>query len=154
MTGSFDQMRRRCLSITAAITPPVPFDVRALCARVAADRARPIHLLSAAMPAGSPCGLWIATDTADYLFYEESTSPVHHEHIILHELGHILCGHQGIVASGPDAGARYSTIEETEAELVASILRGQHDLGRCADPSAPEGDGPVRRLWSCLVDDD
>jgi hypothetical protein len=170
---TLDQVRRRCQTLIVAIDLPVPFDVRALCARIAIERARPIHLLPASMPTRSLCGVWIATDAADYFFYEESTSAVHQEHIILHELGHLLCGHQcmevssrvdqatvssvfqmpGRGARPPYSSMRYSRTEETEAELIASVLGGLHELGHSAKRSAPEADGPARRLWSCLVDE-
>ncbi len=39
------------------------------------------------------CGLWLGTDNADYVFYEARTAPLHREHIILHEIGHVLCDH-------------------------------------------------------------
>jgi hypothetical protein len=40
-------------------------------------------------------GAWIKADTADYVFFSGSTHPVHQVHTILHELGHIILGHQG-----------------------------------------------------------
>ncbi|WP_433724380.1 hypothetical protein ACQP2Y_03100 [Actinoplanes sp. CA-051413] len=52
------------------------------------------------LSAGLPCGLWISVETADYVFYDPETSQLHAEHIILHELGHMLSGHTtGVNAS-------------------------------------------------------
>jgi hypothetical protein len=89
---------------------------------------------------GGPCGLWVATSSADYLFFERNTSPLHQEHIILHEASHILCGHESQPISEGDLPVllfpdlrpetiryvlergSYSRYEECEAELMASLL--------------------------------
>lgn len=123
---------------------PVPFDARALCERVAARRGRPIRLVPMDGRAGV-CGLWVATDTTDLFFYERVTTPPHQEHIILHELGHLLCDHHHASSTrGPALGpafeqllpsldpqmvhrilgrAGYTSEEEREAELLASLIR-------------------------------
>jgi hypothetical protein len=100
------------------------------------------------------CGLWIATGAADYLVYEQATSLVHQEHIVLHELGHLLCDHNAAGNLEPElfrqlgpAAVRsalgrtnYSTLEEREAEFVASFLVGYcRPGGRSGAPTA-EGD--------------
>lgn len=116
------------------------------------------------LPAGGPLGLWIATHDVDYVVCEERAGPLHQEHIVLHELGHILWEHEATVV---EAGHfpmlahldphvvrqvlgrnRYSAAEEQQAELVASLL-----LERMADWSAqevweapPERAGLVHRL--------
>lgn len=47
------------------------------------------------MAALGPCGLWLAGEHADVICFEQNTSALHQEHIILHELGHILHEHTG-----------------------------------------------------------
>lgn len=97
-------------------------------------------LLGLALPADGPRGLWISAAERDYLIYERNTSPLHQEHIILHELSHLLCGHTGTAtlteeharllfpALDPGMVGRvlgrtgYSTEEEQEAELLASMI--------------------------------
>lgn len=37
--------------------------------------------------------VWIRAETADYIFYNERTHPIHQTHNILHELAHILLDH-------------------------------------------------------------
>ena len=49
--------------ILRGLNIPVPFDVRAFTAAIAAQRGRPIHLMPVSGLTGV-CGLWIATDTA------------------------------------------------------------------------------------------
>lgn len=119
---------------------PVPFDAHALCEQVSLQRGRPIRLIPMARLTGV-CGLWVATDTTDLIFYEQETTPPHSEHIILHELSHLLCDHYPASLS-PAEQARlllptldpemvrrvlgrtgYSTVEEREAETLASMIR-------------------------------
>ncbi|GAB1510455.1 hypothetical protein [Actinophytocola sp. KF-1] len=130
------RLRRRCRARLRDLPLPVPFDVHELCARVAARRGRPIRLLPVAGLTGV-CGLWIATDTTDLICYERDTTRPHQDHIILHELSHVLCDHHpaGDHASAlfPDLDpamvravlgrAGYSSDEEREAETLASLIR-------------------------------
>jgi hypothetical protein len=119
---------------------PVPFDARVLCEKVAARRGRPIRLVPMDGLTGV-CGLWVATATTDLIFYEQVTTPPHQEHIILHELSHVLCDHHhSSAALGSQVDellpnldpamvhrvlgrAGYSSEEEREAELLASLIR-------------------------------
>lgn len=141
---------------------PVPFDARALCEQVAERRGRPIRLVPMDGLSGV-CGLWVATATADLIFYERVTTPPHQEHIILHELGHVLCDHhrassalgaqvKELMPSLDPAMVRrvlgragYTSDEEREAELLASMIRERarsHGAGTVAD-----------RLHAALEDD-
>jgi hypothetical protein len=125
------------------ITIPSPFRVDALCLHVSDLRGRPIRLLELDLSeAVAPCGLWIATATTDYICVDQAASVPLRQHIILHELSHILCGHQGVL--GPDyikqfnildpAVVRrilqrnaYDDAEEREAELLASEIGSRID---------------------------
>ncbi|WP_157536017.1 hypothetical protein [Kitasatospora mediocidica] len=121
---------------------PIPsFSVETVCARLSALRGRPLHLLplpDGAAAAGA-CGLWLATGTADYIFFEQQTSRPHQEHIVLHEIGHMLFDHpslelfDGLLApdrsDSPELARRllartdYTTRQEQEAEMLASLIR-------------------------------
>ncbi|MFC7277856.1 hypothetical protein ACFQS1_28035 [Paractinoplanes rhizophilus] len=122
------------------IRVPRPFDLDAFCAEVAASRGRPlIRRPIPGLSAEAPCGMWIATGQADHVFYDPGTSPLHAEHIVLHELAHILCGHTGSAGAlarlFPDLDAAtvsqvlgrvsYTCEQEREAEMVASLIRGR-----------------------------
>lgn len=133
------QVRKRCQALVDGLNLPVPFSVDALVDELAAQRERPIHLF--ALPTGlivNACGLWIATRTHDEIYVEEKTTPLHREHILLHEIGHILCGHEAgedvsLAKFLPDlspelvqrllARTNYTSQQEQEAELVASLIR-------------------------------
>ncbi|MFI5783165.1 hypothetical protein [Nocardia sp. NPDC051570] len=124
------------------IALPRPFSVQALCESIVRQRNRRLYLhpLSEQSGEGTPCGMWIATDVADHIFYEQKTSSFHQDHIILHEIGHILCGHNvthlleeeyPLLADGTAddsltrqalARTSYTTRQEQEAEIVASLI--------------------------------
>jgi hypothetical protein len=132
-------IRRRCRRLVDALDMPDPFDPFELCGRVANQRGRPIALHAVSMPPGTP-GIWVSAGQRDYILYERDTSPLHQEHIILHELGHLLCHHTSGVAISPEISRLllpdidpdvvnrvlqrtvYSTHDEREAETIASLL--------------------------------
>jgi hypothetical protein len=147
-------LRRRSEKRLRGIPIPDPFDLDAFCDQVAARRGRPlIRRPVPGLSAGAPCGLWIGTDRADHVFYDPGTSPLHAEHIVLHELAHILSGHSGREGTlaglfpdlDPDTVTRvlgrvnYTSAQEREAEMMASLIRGRSGrtartpLGRVAD---------------------
>ena len=132
-------VRRRCESTLRDVSVPSPFDVRVFATTVSVRRGRPIHLLPKSAPVGL-CGVWLAMPSADYVFFENATSPLHREHIILHELGHLLRDHAPteviddralrllLPALDLDVIRRvmgrtnYSAVEEQEAEMIASLV--------------------------------
>ncbi|MEU4428773.1 hypothetical protein AB0F81_49880 [Actinoplanes sp. NPDC024001] len=165
-------LRRRCERILAELGLPDTADVRDLCDVVAERQGRPIHLLEETLPADSPCGLAVRTERFDAIFYEANTSRLHQEHIIRHELGHLICGH--LTAPVLDAEAsrlllpnldpslvravlgrtNYSEVEEKEAELIASLLLRRSVLARSrqSPPEDPAASPVLGRLHHTLID--
>lgn len=143
------RLRKRCWDVVRRLHLPDPFSVSALCDSISVQRRRALYLHPLEKPEGvldMPCGMWVATDVADHVFFEEQTSTFHQEHIILHELAHMICGHTiGMLgddfdpaAAGGDDLARkallrasYNTEQEQEAELVATLIleRGKQLTG-------------------------
>jgi hypothetical protein len=150
----------------------VPFDVRDFAAGLASRRGRPIVLVPL-IRCPWPSGVWVAAPTTDYIFYEQATSPLHQQHIVLHELSHLLCEHTPVIAAEtevprllfpgvrPDAVERllrrtgYSATNEQEAELLASLIweRAASQTHAGAPPAAPamsEAAGVLSGLEVCL----
>ncbi|MFF5531862.1 regulator component [Streptomyces cinerochromogenes] len=142
---------------------PRSLSLDAVCARVEELRGRPLVLreLPEEAAATGACGLWLGTNNADYVFYEARTAPLHREHIILHEIGHVLCDHhRSITDDGDDVTDRlleglqphlvrrvmartsYTTTEEQEAEMIASLIQSAGTAGPVA--------GPLGRLGAFL----
>lgn len=133
------ELRRRCRRELQALDIEPPLRVDVLCRRLGERRGRPIRLVPYALPVPGPFGLWIATDAGDYIFYQQETTKPHQDHIILHEVGHILADHQ---SDGVDDDVQplltpdmmrnavhralrrtsYDDAREREAELVATII--------------------------------
>ncbi|MEV7419620.1 hypothetical protein [Streptomyces sp. NPDC089919] len=149
------KLRKRCEAILSHLDLSHPFSLDGLCTRVAEQRGRPIrlHPLPKEAAESGVCGLWVGTDTVDYVFYEAQTSRLHQEHIVLHELGHILFGHNSIEGQDSGSGApvilgqrtNYTTRQEQEAEMLASLIRVHAGL---LPAKAPQG--TLEKLESAL----
>lgn len=134
------RLRRTCEGLLAELDLPATFTIPQLAQRLGARRGRPIHLTPVELREGSVYGLWIATDTVDVIAYESRTTRPHQDHIVAHELAHIICGHHGADAasgtglqrlfpaldpamvSGLMKRSAHSDREELEAESAASLM--------------------------------
>jgi hypothetical protein len=134
-------LRRQCRKLIADIEVPRPFDLQTFCSYVAARRGRPLHLHALDNRlVGAVCGLWLATDNADHVFHAVGTGPLHRQHIVLHEIGHMLCDHispglpqdRALALLLPDVDpatitrmlgrSGYTAPQERTAEMVATII--------------------------------
>jgi hypothetical protein len=161
-------LRQRCRRTLRALDIQPPLRVPVLCDRLGASRGRPIRLVPYPLPVPGPFGLWIASPTADYILYQQHTTTAHQDHIVLHEVGHILAGHRSddvddaawslLTPETLRTAIRhalrrtcYDSAREQEAELVATIiLEWASVLDRIAPPQPT--DPAVRRLQFALGD--
>lgn len=137
------QLLRFCQSKVDELPLREPYDSAQLLDDLAAVRGRPIRVTTLPWLAAPqlPCGVWIATGDADHVFVQHGTTGVHREHIVMHEIGHIVCGHG---TTGPPEllqhllpdidpstietvlrRSSYSQPQEREAELVATLALAQ-----------------------------
>ncbi len=132
-------LRRRCEELLRKVQLPEPFSVEALCDAVATSSGRPI-LLSPISTSGVMSGAWVPTQFGDVIFFDQSATGIRREQVILHEVAHILFGHEGKELSDQDIAGLllydmdpavlrtvvqrgiYSSQEEQEAEMLASML--------------------------------
>jgi hypothetical protein len=116
-------LEKECRRLLADIDVPRPFDLSAFCSYVAACRGRTLHLhpLPQNYSEGAPCGLWLGTERADHIFYAAGTGQMHQQHIILHEIGHILCDHRAPGLTPDDAIALL--LPDIDPATVARVLR-------------------------------
>ena len=105
-------------------------------------RQRPVYLLPFDL-GPEVLGVWMETDTADYIFFEQNTTPYHQRHIVLHEASHMLRGHEGpalpdLVSSlTPHLDPRlvrsllchtlFNQDDEAEAEVLATLIEERMD---------------------------
>ncbi|MFJ6943341.1 regulator component [Streptomyces wuyuanensis] len=150
-----DRLRDACEERVRQLGLPHHFGTEDLCDAVAARRGRPIVLkpLATAGAIDAPCGIRVETDAADYLFYEAATSLLHRTHILTHEISHIVCDHPGSLSLDEHAPlatginptlirrmagrTSYTTQDEREAELMATVIRQRMYRGRILPPSKP-----------------
>lgn len=141
---------------------PSPFDLQKFCTAVAEHRGRPLLIeeVDGVNGAGQElCGLWVELDTADCIFIEASTSPMHREHIVLHEISHMLLGHSSTNGAGGDINlgglftsidpgtvhsvlgrANFTSPQEREAEQLATRIAQLAKRAAVSRVRAPELD--------------
>ncbi|MYY05529.1 MULTISPECIES: toxin [unclassified Streptomyces] len=150
----FRKLRRQCSARLADLdVPDGDRNVLTLRDRLSERRGRPIHLVPMAIPRNSVNGMWLATGAADFVIYAASASRSHQEHIIAHELGHIMCDHQSLSNTDDDILTKlfpdispavvrrvlqrnkYSDRNEQEAEMIASLYCAR--IGSQGESPAP-----------------
>jgi Zn-dependent peptidase ImmA (M78 family) len=133
-----------------------------LCDQMSSLRDRPIRVIEWPLPIPGPMGVWIARERDDVVVVQEAATGSHRDHIVLHELAHILCEHEGIPLRGQEPGflsefddqaegaapvrfrSAYDSASEREAELLATAL-----AERLSDDSVAAGaKGDVHRYFS------
>lgn len=128
---------------------PDPWDVGEFTRRVAAHRGRPIELAPRTMShyASVATGLWIRRAERDVIVYDNSGTDLHQDHIVLHELSHMLCGHSGV----PLADAHTTA----EAAHAAGRGAGEHTRAVVARLSGDDVlvDSAVRVAHRSVYDD-
>lgn len=153
------RLQQQCEARLHHLVLPVPFDVDRFRATLEVQRGHPI--VCRPMSKLSPVtGIWVGLSSVDIIVHSPAMSRVHREHIILHELCHMLCGHPPTLSDADiavctflneefdlrdvDIGARqhvryrrgYTTEQEQEVELLASLImdRTQRDQPGTASP--------------------
>jgi hypothetical protein len=131
--------RGRYAAILQELEMPVPFDLCQFVSELERQRRRPILLRPFSFEPGCPCGLWISTAEVDYIYHEAGTTPFHATHIAVHEIAHMLLGHEHTAAweqfiklLAPDVDqaliklilgrSAYASAEERDAESLASLI--------------------------------
>lgn len=149
MTVSDRRLRRRCRALLRELDVRPPLDVRELCRRLAGQRDRPIKLVAHPISVPGPFGLWFNTTSMDVIFYQRETTRPHQDHIILHEIGHIIAEHPS--DSGELQRTCYDSDHEREAELIATyILEWASVLNPLHPAARRSGRADVDRLDASL----
>ncbi|MET8057165.1 hypothetical protein ACWECC_13715 [Streptomyces microflavus] len=134
-------LRRYCKRLLRQLDMQPPLRVDELCLRLGQHRGKPIRLIPWDLPVPGPLGVWVSRTDEENIFYQRKTTRVHQDHIILHEVGHILADHEDhsdtqeelLGLGGPDYPRNlitrklrrtyYTEDYEREAELVATIIQ-------------------------------
>lgn len=166
-------LRRRCEDVLSDVEIPTPWSLDSFLALLSERRQRPIILAEALVPCGQHISAqWWKQPEADVILYARTQSTFYKELSVLHEVGHMLCGHDSgatpsrapftdadlmQLTSAPSAAAvifsrnsRFDSVEEQEAELTAYRLKVMIDrsVGRrdpLGDVAAPHVVHAMRR---------
>ncbi|MFI0979760.1 hypothetical protein ACH4SP_22510 [Streptomyces sp. NPDC021093] len=163
---------RQCAEFVRGLHLPPVGSIRELLPHIEERSGLPIRL-EAAPPEWDEeavCGMWLRTVHTDYIFVVEETSRSHQDHIIAHEVAHILRNHQSAEAKLPPPApiprrissrldpdmvrsvlgrAFYAHQDEREAELIATLL--QHRIHRPGAPRPNVADELVDRVTRTLL---
>jgi hypothetical protein len=77
-------------TLVKELDPPTPFTFERFRAWLEGHSGRSVLLIPTAMPPGAPSGVWLRTNSADYLHYEQRTSSFHQAHIVASLSAHLL----------------------------------------------------------------
>lgn len=123
---------------------PAHFTVAQLAESLARRRGRPLRLRPEPLPVAGLSGGLLVTRDIDFIAYQCNTSELHQDHIVCHEFGHLLAGHETVTVTGNDAlrllapnidpavvrrmlGRSCSSEQaEQEAEHIADLLMAHH----------------------------
>jgi len=150
----------------ADIEIPRPFALDALLANLADARQRALEILTADL-GPEVSGLWVPQTDKDVIYLSDSVPSAQHEPIVLHEIGHMVCGHphdpattravrQQLaplldVTQWDKAFARASYIDAAEQE-AERFARAVSALARADRRVAARTDQETRHIVSPLLD--
>ena len=161
-----DRAGQRCADMVRDLAIPVPFDLGALRACLKQRTGRVVEMLPAVMEPGAPSGTFFSTAGADYLYYEQRTTPFHQAHIVLSLTGRMLLGE----LDGPSFDRRLvpdlspqliglmlgqiadSTATQAEAETFAFLAMDRAHLAACSSFFAWRALRRLRPLYSALCE--
>lgn len=148
MTHAVDwhALRTRCQQrvddLLQHVGVPQPWDINEFLDRLERHRGRAIDLCAISSTAGGSSGAWRQRADHDVIAYATNTSGFHQDHIILHEIGHMISQHRGHCVLSEDEAQRIAPdlapaafahlldrsnaeAEEHEAEMIASLIHRQ-----------------------------
>ncbi|MFA4083034.1 hypothetical protein DE4585_02746 [Mycobacteroides salmoniphilum] len=151
-TRELQAIHKQCTRKLADLGLDTLTTVEDIRARASELSERDIQLVPYALSGSGVHGLLVRTDATDYVVYDSDTTTMHREHIILHELSHVMCGHTG--ASSRELAEilcreSYLDDQEVEAEMLASMM------GQRVSPDShrpiPVTNANLRRILASLV---
>jgi hypothetical protein len=142
-TVEWARLRGRCEQLVEDLLQqtgvPRPWDINDFLDRLERYRGRDIDLCAVTWTVGSSTGAWQRRQDYDLIAYPENTSGFHQDHVILHEIGHVISAHEGQCVLTETEAQRLaphlapaalahllnrssSDVEEHEAELIAMLI--------------------------------
>lgn len=172
--GAAGRIAARCEELISTLSIPRPFDLDEFLSTLATQRGKRIVLVPTTLRSGHPCGLLLSTVEVDYIYCATQLPPLHSQHTVMHEVGHLLFGHgtapgargETPRVAGVDAlrlllpalpeklisrilgRVSYVSEQEQEAELFASLVLARATSPRRRRGRATAPAAPLPRLGS------
>ncbi|MBP2474183.1 hypothetical protein JOF53_003055 [Crossiella equi] len=132
MTDVHTRVEKALDDVFAGVAFPSPFEVGEFCRRLGERRGHPIQLMPLSqVMAGRVApfdGLLVSAYDADYVFYDDTTSALHQQNTVLHEIGHLVLDHRGI---GDSSSPRLPMLRLLFPHLPEVDLTGLLDKALC-----------------------
>jgi hypothetical protein len=113
------------LALARTLPIPVPWDRDVFIQNLARQRGRPIRLIATSPLIEGPCGLLLARHDDDVIIHAAGTSEYHKDHIVCHEVAHMVLGHvsgdQRIDTTGASALWR-NMLPDIDPATVQAVL--------------------------------
>lgn len=122
------ELRELCLKMLSDLDIVPPLTASTLCERLGESRGRPIKLVAAEVFTTASVGHLICKRRRDLIVYQRDAPPGQQDHVIYHEVLHLirdhLDGQESLSCGGSEdaGGGLYTAWQEWEAETGASIL--------------------------------
>lgn len=119
-------LRERCEERVRELGLPTQgqLTINGLCQYLGRHLGKNIRLLPLPLPQGSPDGLWVHTPDEDIILFESRQAPIHQRHVIMHELGHLICDHDTAPVMTPEASRLL--LPSLNPALVQRVLGRDH----------------------------
>ncbi|XVV05361.1 ImmA/IrrE family metallo-endopeptidase [Actinosynnema sp. CA-248983] len=144
--------------VARRLSIPDPFDLDMLIREVADVIGKPVDLapypeetVEQARRAGEalPAAVCVAFAHRVYVFYRADTTGDHQRHSVLHEVGHLLCGHVTVDGDQPVWAHRSTYDDARERAAEAFAYEFERRLGPVRVRRGPQ---PTNEDLSCAVD--
>jgi hypothetical protein len=135
---------------------PIPYSLPGLLLTIGGQTGRSIELARvSALPRTTALAAVVAGSSSDFIFVRDDIFGPHREHVICHELGHIVCGHLQEIPVAPvtlaGGAARHMLLRscalgdqrESEAEDFAMLLMQRIAGVGSANPNVSDSNARV-----------
>lgn len=102
--------------------PPAFETLEEFLAGIGEARGRPITVINAPLPTRKVCGLWVGTDTADTIVISDQLRGVQRDHVVMHEVAHVVLSHDGVNRDLADSIIGGGVVTTLDATAVRRVL--------------------------------